>query len=284
MFKTYYTLTKPGIIYGNIITAAGGFFLASRGNIDIWLLIATIIGSSLVIASACVMNNYIDRDIDGKMARTRTRALVLKTVPVQKAILYAVLLGIAGTAILALYTNLLTAAIGLTGFFFYVVVYGFWKRRSIHGTLIGCISGAIPPVAGYCAVTNRIDLGAVILFFIMVCWQMPHFYAIAIYRLHDYVAAGIPVLPAKKGISATKIQMLWYTLGFITVSSILAVVGYTGYAYMIVMTITGCLWLRLCILGFTATNNIQWARKVFRFSLIVIMVFSLTLSLTLALP
>src|SRR3990167_11518603 len=117
MFKTYYTLTKPGIIYGNLITTAAGFFLASKGNINFGLLLATLAGVSLVIGSACVFNNYLDRDIDKKMARTKIRALAAGIIPIRNAIIFATFLGLAGFLLLTKYTNILTAFIGVLAFF-----------------------------------------------------------------------------------------------------------------------------------------------------------------------
>ena len=204
MIKTYYLLTKPGIIYGNSINTAGGFLLAAKGVIDPLLFLAALIGTAFVIGSACVFNNYIDREIDEKMARTKKRALVTGDIPVKNALIFGTLLGILGFLILFSYTNLLTGVIGVIGVVMYVVVYGYFKRRTVHGTLIGSISGAIPPVAGYTAVTNLIDTGAILLFLILVFWQMPHFYAIAVYRIEDYKKAGIPVLSVVKGIPTTK--------------------------------------------------------------------------------
>ena len=207
MIKAYYLLAKPGIIYGNALTAIGGYFLAAKGIFDLSLFLSMLFGLSFVIGSACVFNNIMDQGIDSKMARTKKRALVTKTIPEFHAVVYGSILGILGFLLLLCNTNVLTALIAFIGFIFYVIVYGIFKRKSVHGTVIGSISGAVPPVVGYCAVTNNLDLGAFLLFIILVIWQMPHFYAIAIFRRDDYVAASIPVLPIKKGLFQTKIQM-----------------------------------------------------------------------------
>ena len=175
MFKLYYQLTKPGIVYGNAIAAVSGFFLAAKGHINLQLFIGMLTGVCFVIASSGVFNNYIDRGIDRKMERTKKRALAAGLISVKSALIYGLALGIAGFAILSFFTNLLTVALGLIGVFFYLVMYGIWKRKSIHGTIIGSISGSIPLVAGYCTVTNRFDIGAGILFLILAIWQMPHF-------------------------------------------------------------------------------------------------------------
>jgi len=266
----YYLLTKPGIILGNLITVGAGFILASQGIINLWLFFATLIGLSLVIASACVFNNYIDRQIDQKMERTKNRPLVKGLISGRNAILFAIVLGLAGNLVLLLYTNLLTVFIACLGFFVYVVVYSMWKSRTIYGTAIGSISGGVPPLVGYCAVSNHFDVGAVILFAILVFWQMPHFFSIAVYRFDDYTAASIPVLPVKKGVDKTKRRMVLYIMGFIVSTGMLTLFGYTGYIYLMVAGVLGASWLWLCLKGFKTGNDQLWARNMFRLSLVII--------------
>lgn len=282
-FKTYYQLTKPGIIRGNAITAIGGFLLASRGTFHLETFLGMLLGISLVIASACVVNNYIDRSIDAKMQRTKKRALVTGTVTVKNALVYASLLGFLGLVCLS-FTNLLTISLAIIGYIFYVVIYGYAKRRSSLGTVVGSVSGAIPIVVGYCAVTNAFDFGAILLFLIMVMWQMPHFYAISIYRRQEYKAAGIPVLSLTKGVQTTKIYILLYIIGFSFVSMLLTVFGYTGYIYLLVMLCLSLYWLRMAMLGFRTKDDDKWARKVFGFSLIVLLIFSVLISVEVWLP
>lgn len=284
MIKIYLSLTKPGIILSNILTAVGGFFLAAKGEVNIPLFFSTVLGLAFVIASACVFNNYIDRGIDAKMKRTKKRALARKIISLRNAIVYATVLGIAGFFLLFFYVNFLTAFIAFIGFFFYVVMYSVWKRRSVFGTLVGSVSGAVPPVVGYCAVTNHFDLAALLLFVILVLWQMPHFYAIALFRYDDYAAASIPVLPIKKGILHTKIQVFFYILFFLLFSSLLTVFHYTGYFYFFVMVTFGVVWLGRAIQGFNVRDEKRWARKMFFFSLVIIVCFSLLLAFNVLLP
>ncbi len=279
MIKDYYQLTKPGIISGNAITVVAGFLLASGKNIDLWLMLATLAGLSLVVASGCVMNNYIDRDIDGLMERTKTRALVMGTISPRNALVFGKVLAILGLLILYFYTNLLAVLAAILGLFVYVVVYSRWlKRTSTHGTIVGSISGAMPPVVGYLAVSGSIDLGAVILFFILALWQMPHSFAIAIYRLEDYKKAGIPVLPVKKGIQITKLQTLIYVALFVMALFALPVFGYAGYAYFLVMIVFGFGWLSLSASGFYSANDKIWARRMFVYSIIILLIFSIAIS------
>lgn len=273
----YYLLTKPGIVLGNLVTVAAGFLLASKGEIHVWLFLATLIGLALIMASACVFNNYIDRPLDKKMERTKQRPLVTGLISGRHAIIFATLLGIVGVFILFIYTNPLTVLVASTGFFVYVVLYSLWKSRTIYGTAIGSIAGAVPPVVGYCAVSNHFDAGACILFAMMVLWQMPHFFAIALSHLDDYTAAGMPVLPVKKGLFRTKIHMTLYIIGFIIAAALLTVFHYTGYTYLVVATTFGCVWLWFCAQGFKTVNPQLWGQHMFRLSLLVITTICLTI-------
>lgn len=266
------------------MTAAAGFLLASKGNVAFWTLLATLVGTSLIIASACVFNNYLDRGIDKKMERTKKRALVTGAISVPAAITYACVLGIAGFGVLAAYTNAITVVVGAVGIFSYVVLYGYFKRSSVHGTLVGSISGATSLVAGYTAVTGRFDLLALLLFLFMAAWQMPHFYAIGTYRLNDYKKAGLPILPVKRGIAATKRQILFYiVLVMISVSS-LTLFHYAGLAFLAVMLVVTTLWLRLAIKGFRVKDNVKYGHQIFGFSLLTLLAFSLMISVTHYLP
>lgn len=266
----YYLLTKPGIILGNLLTVAAGFLLASKGDIDLQLFFATLIGLALIIASACVFNNYIDRKIDKKMERTKHRALVTGLISGKNALLFGTILGLLGNAVLYSYTNALTLFVANIGFFVYVFIYSIWKCKTIHGTAIGSIAGAVPPVVGYCAVSNRFDAGAFILFMMMVLWQMPHFFAIAMSHLDDYKKADIPVLPVKKGTLRTKIHMVLYILGFIAAAAMLTFFDYTGYVYLGVAMTISIAWLWLCLKGFRSPNNQVWGNQMFRLSLVLI--------------
>jgi protoheme IX farnesyltransferase len=280
LFKTYYQLTKPGIIRGNAVPAIAGFFLAARGNVSYLLLLETLLGISLVIASGCVFNNYLDRKIDKKMARTKNRALVKGIISKRSALTYATILGIIGLVILAVYTNLLTAAIGITGLFFYVIVYGIAKRQSVHSTLIGSISGALPPVAGYSAVTGRLDATALSLFLILVFWQMPHFYAIAIYRLKDYRAAGLPILSVKKGVAVTKRDILLYAVAFGVAAISLSFTAHTGPLYFVVALLLTLFWVISGVRGLQAADNDHWAHKMFGISLLVLTILCVFIGLS----
>ncbi|MFN0065415.1 MAG: heme o synthase [Chlamydiales bacterium] len=270
----YYLLTKPGIIMGNLITLSAGFLLASQGEVYFSLFFLTLLGLSLVMASACAFNNYIDRGLDKKMERTKNRALAVGAISLQRALLFATMLGIIGAVVLFAYTNLLTLFIALIGFFVYVVLYSMWKARTIYGTAIGSIAGSVPPIVGYCAVSNRLDLGALLLFLLLVFWQMPHFFSIALNRLDDYIAASVPVLPVLKGSRRTKIHMLFYIVCFTLIAVLLTAFHYTGKLFLIIALLLGSSWLVLCLKGLRRDTDPLWAKKMFRLSLVVITILS----------
>jgi protoheme IX farnesyltransferase len=266
------------------MTATAGFLLAARGSVHWITLGCLLLGMALVIGSSCVFNNYIDRDIDKKMTRTKHRALVEGTISPRNALLFASSIGIAGFAILVFGTNAVTVAMGLLGAVFYIVVYGIGKRKTVHGTLIGSISGATPPVAGYTAVTGRIDSAAIILFFILILWQMPHFFAIASYRRKEYAAAGLPVLPVKRDIASAQLQSLIY-IGVLTlVLPLLTVLGYTGISYLVIVLLVSFYWLYFGISKYRKLTGEAWARQMFHVSLIVLSVWSVTVSVDHFLP
>lgn len=267
--KAYYYLTKPGIIYSNVLAALAGFLLASKWQVDFWLLFFTLGGVMFIIAAACVFNNYIDQDIDRRMKRTERRALVSGKISGTAALVYGVVLLVIGFALIA-QTNLLTTILGVIAVVMYVAVYGYFKRHSVHGTLVGSVSGAMPPVAGYTAVTGSLDAAAIILFLILTMWQMPHFYAIAMFRRKDYANAKIPVLPVVKGMKAARRQIFIYIILLALVAPLLTIFGYTGVVYLgIVIALLG-FWV-VQALRSVHLDETAWARKMFFTSLIVLL-------------
>ena len=283
--KNYVLVAKPGIVFGNLISAAGGFLLASKGRVDGLALTATLIGISLAVASGCVLNNCVDREIDRKMIRTRHRALARGLIKLPIAVAYAAILGLAGLALLWAATNLLAVGIVLAGLVIYVGVYSLYlKRHSVYAALIGSFAGAAPPLAGYCAVTGRFDLGAVILLSIFSLWQMPHCYAIAVFRFDDYTNAAIPVLPVKQGTAAAKKHMVGYILAFMAATLMLTLGGYTGYRTLAVATGLGLSWLSMAWSGYKAADERLWARKLFIFSILTIFILSVMMSIDFTAP
>lgn len=256
--------------------------MVSNASINFNLLLSLVIGVGFVIASACVLNNYFDRNIDAKMDRTKSRALVTGSISNRDAIIYAANLGIIGFLTLGWFTNWLTVLVGLVGYFDYVVLYGWAKRRSTYGTIVGSISGSASLVAGYVAATDSLDSTAVLLFLIMVFWQMAHFHSIALRRIDDYRAAGIPVLPSVKNQNQTKFIIKMYIVGFAMTSTSLFILGGVGYIYLLSMLVLSWMWLWKAQMEYV--DGTEWARVMFKFSLIVLVAFCLLLSFNTILP
>lgn len=283
MLKEYLSITKPGIIVGNLISVLAGYFLAAKSEpATLSLLLFTMLGVALVIASGCVINNIFDRDIDFKMSRTQNRTMVKGGIKVDHAFLYALVMLLAGTGLLYKMANPLSAVMVLLGYVFYVFFYTMWyKRTSVYGTLVGSVSGAIPPLVGYLAVTNYISFEAVLLFSLFCLWQMPHSYAIAMFRMQDYQEAGIPVLPVVKGIQRARQHMMAYVVAFSLVALGLYAFGHTGYEYLSVAALSCFAWSKVTFRSMDQSNYIQWSKSVFKTSLLVVMAFSSVLGLEL---
>jgi protoheme IX farnesyltransferase len=272
----YVQLSKPGIVFGNLVSTTGGFLLAARGSLNPPLLLATLAGVSLVVASGCAFNNVIDRDIDAAMKRTRGRALARGAVLPGAALVYAVLLAVAGFVVLANAVSGLAVALAAAGFAVYVGVYSLClKRRSPLSTVVGSLSGATPPVIGYCAASGRLDAGALLLLLIFCLWQMPHSYAIGILYRDDYAAAGVPILPVRCGVATAKRRILAYIVAFVLAATGLTLAGYAGYAFLAASLAMGGWWLHIGLAGWRTSDDRAWARRMFSFSIVVITTLSL---------
>jgi protoheme IX farnesyltransferase len=260
------------------MTGIAGYLFGSSWHINWEVFLALIFGMGLIIASACVTNNYLDQGIDSKMKRTQERALVLGHISQKHAVLLASTLGVIGFVAIS-QTNLITVVIGVSAFISYVFVYGYAKRRSVYGTLVGTVPGCSSIVAGFSAATGHLNVDALLLFLIMASWQMAHFYAIAIYRLEDYQAASIPVWPAVKGIVSTRRQIKFFILLFAVFNVVLGLFYIKSYVYTIVLLGASCCWLKLGYKSVKPRQEPVWAKQVFLFSLVTTMVFSVFLAL-----
>ncbi|MFJ7979213.1 heme o synthase [Lysinibacillus xylanilyticus] len=263
---------KTGIIKSNLIPMWAGLTLGMYKNKMTFVenipeIIFATIGSALVIGAAGAFNNVYDRDIDAIMPRTQSRPTVTGEMSAKSALTLAFAMLIIGAAVLAL-ASPLAAGFGLLGVFLYVVPYTMWtKRHTIYNTEIGSIGGAIPALIGWAAVSTDITHPAILgLFLVMVIWQMPHFYAIAIRKHADYEAAGVPMLPVVKGMRRTYYQTNFYLI-LLILSSLLF--GTLSVGIMLVALLLSIAWLVMSIYGYHSNKDqIKWATKMFVFSLI----------------
>ncbi|WP_336779711.1 heme o synthase [Paenibacillus illinoisensis] len=261
MLKDMIALTKPRLLRLNVFAVAVGFWVASKWDISWLSLLFVIIGSTLVIASACVINNYWDRELDQKMERTKKRIEYINHLRPAFVLWYGIILGVAGFAVLYVWVNPLSGWLSLLGWFAYIVIYTMWlKRSSTWSTSLGGIAGAMPPVIGYCAVTNQIDMGAWLLFALLFLWQPPHFWSLGIRRVEEYRAAGFPLLPVVKGVKRTKFQMVPYVFLLLPAVFLLYYYDYVGLVFLIVSLLSSVVWFIHTLSGLKTQDDEKWAK------------------------
>ena len=282
--RRYYHLTKPGIVYGNALHVVVGYLLAFRFGLHWASFFGVFFGVALVIASACVANNYMDREIDAHMKRTKKRALVVGTIESRNAIIYVIVLGILGTGLLLLTTNILTTVLGAIAYIWYVWIYGYAKRTTYYSTIVGSVPGALPLVAGYTAASNTFDLSAWVLFAMLCLWQIPHFYAIAIARKKEYASAKVPTITAYKSNDLIRKHMLVWTGLYIASIILVAKLGVVHQLSSVLWVGVAAYWAWHMIHAYPGFSVESWAMKSFRLSLfmpivlIVVAVFTVVLA------
>ena len=264
----FLALIKIGIIKSNLITAFTGVWLALHfGGLSFLENLGTVAlvlcGTAFVIGGAGTLNNYIDRDIDHLMERTSKRPTVTGRMDSRKVLMLGLGFVSAGTVLLA-FTTVSAALLGLFGVFAYVVLYTFSKRKLVSNTIIGSISGAVPPLIGWAAVDANLSLVAWMLFLVMFIWQPPHFYALAMMRCEEYRKAGIPMLPVVKGFKRTKLSIIFWVLLLMPLPFFL---GELGTPFTVLMLLLNAGWLAFGIYGYKSKDEIKWARRMFIFSL-----------------
>jgi protoheme IX farnesyltransferase len=248
--KAYVALTKPRIIELLLITTIPAMVLATRDlpSMDIaeWFRLAfwTMLGGSLAAGSANAINQYLDRDIDLLMSRTRRRPLPAHDVSPENAVVFGIVLGVISIALMAWFVNLVAAFLTLLAIAFYVVVYTILlKRTTPQNIVIGGAAGALPPVIGWAAVTGTVEIPALLLFALVFYWTPPHFWALALRIRRDYEAARVPMLPVVKGVPETARQIALYTVVMVAVSLMLFAVAEMGLLYLVAAVVLGAIFL-----------------------------------------
>ncbi|MEP6491463.1 MAG: heme o synthase [bacterium] len=260
-------LTKPRIISLLLVTTIAPMYVAGHPS---WtLVLAVFVGGYLMAGGANAVNMYMDRDIDDRMSRTRLRPIPSGRMQPREVLAFGILLSTTATFLLAQAANMLTAALALAGFYFYVFVYTRWlKRSSPQNIVIGGAAGAFPPLVGWAAVTNRVDLLGVYLFLIIFYWTPPHFWALALLKQKDYGKAGVPMAPLVWGERETKRQMLWYTLILIPLTVLPYCFGALGLAYLIMALLLGAVFVYEVVRVVRATEWTKLAWRLYKFSLL----------------
>lgn len=273
VIKSYYQLTKPRIIPLLLITTAAGMWMASDGQVDPLLLLVTLVGGTLAAASAQVLNCIYDRDIDYDMERTRHRPIPSGKVQLRDALLFAIALASLSFTILAVFANLLSALLAMSGIVFYMLIYThLLKRHTPQNIVIGGAAGAIPALVGWAAVTGTLSWAAWLLFAIVFLWTPPHFWALALMIRDDYAKVGIPMLPVVAGEESTTRQIWIYTLLVVPVSLLLIYpLGASGIVYGVIALLLGSIFLQKAWKLLQAPTDKQLARSMFKYSILYMM-------------
>ncbi len=273
VIQSYYQLTKPRIILLLLITTAGGMWLAAEGQVDPLLLLVTLTGGALAAASANTINCLYDRDIDYIMERTRHRPLPSGRVQPRDALRFAIALGAISFTLLAVWANLLSALLAMSGIVFYVLVYTHWlKRHSTQNIVIGGAAGAIPPLVGWAACTGTLSWAAWVLFAIVFFWTPPHFWALALMIRNDYAQVGVPMLPVIAGDEATARQIWVYTLVLVPVTLLLVYpLQVSGVVYGVIALLLAGILVQKAWALLQAPSNLEVARSLFKYSILYLM-------------
>jgi protoheme IX farnesyltransferase len=239
----FVSLTKPRIISLLLVTTIAPMFVA--GDPTWVMLLVVTLGGYLMAGGANAVNMYLDRDIDDVMARTRLRPIPSGRMDARAVLAFGVGLATAATWMLAAFVNVLSAALALAGFYFYVFIYTRWlKRSSPQNIVIGGAAGAFPPLVGWAAVAGHLDLTAWFLFLIVFYWTPPHFWALALNKQKDYGTAGVPMAPLVWGERETISQMWWYTVLLVGLTIMPVAFGAFGLIYLAAAVVLGGLLLR----------------------------------------
>lgn len=271
VIKDYFEVSKPGVVGLMLFTVLVGMLLAEPLNIQPLLILATVFGVALVASSAAAINHIADHKIDAAMRRTCERPLPTGKLTKRQVLLFAAFSGSIGTAILVLWVNYLTALLTIFSLLGYAVIYTrFLKYATPQNIVIGGAAGATPPLLGWVAVTNQIELEALLLFLIIFIWTPPHFWALAIYRREEYGKVNVPMLPVTHGEEYTRLQILLYIVLLTVVSVLPFVTGMSGVIYLFSISLLNAVFLYYGI-SLKVTRRMDRAMETFLFSIIYLM-------------
>jgi heme o synthase len=277
------SLFKAIVLIANVLPVFTGLWLAMyftntsiSDKLDVVIL--TIIGSTLVMAGALVLNNWYDADIDAVMDRTKKRPTVTGAIPLNVVLAIGLILTIIGF-ILLLFTTVEAAIYALAGWFTYVVLYTMWsKRRYTFNTLIGSVSGAVTPLIGWAAIDSALHIVPIVLFLILFIWQMPHTFAIAMKKCDEYKAAGVAMLPVVRGFSNTKRQIVIYIGCLLPLPFFLESLG---TPFIVLATFLNVGWLGMSMSRYFIKDQLKWAHMNFIYSVnYITILFSLMVVIT----
>jgi len=276
----YLSLCKPRVVLLMLLTSWVGMYLASPKAIPWSILVLGTIGIAFAASSAAVINHLIDRHIDIKMRRTATRPIASKRISPKQALIFAGFLAFIAWLVLSIFVNMTATILTFSTLFGYAVIYTlFLKHTTPQNIVIGGLSGAMPPLLGWAAVSGDINPHALLLVLIIFAWTPPHFWALAIYRVKDYSNAEVPMLPVTHGIAFTKLCILLYTLLLFSVTCLPFVVGLSGSLYLTAALFLNTIFLYLAISLYRAKdkNEHQLAIKTFNYSINYLLILFIAL-------
>jgi protoheme IX farnesyltransferase len=256
--NAYVALTKPDVSFLVLMTTAAGYYMGARGAVD-WLhLIQTVFATLLIAAGTATLNHYIERDSDRFMRRTASRPLPSGQLQPSEALLFGLVLCVAGALALYFTAGFLASALGVLTSASYLLAYTPLKKRTVWATAIGAFPGAIPPMIGWVAATGTLDRGAWLLFAILFFWQFPHFYAIAWMYREDYARAGILMLPVvdREG-TRTFRQIILTAIALVGVSLLPAVMGLAGVRYFFGALVVSTALVQVCLWAAASRTNVR---------------------------
>lgn len=271
MWKDYLELCKPRVVLLMLLTAIVGMLLAAPGFVSWGILFFGTLGIALAASSGAVLNHLVDRKIDAKMFRTQQRPIASGRINPQQALIFAIVLGCTGMAILIFWINWTTAILTLLTLIGYAIIYTvFLKHTTPQNIVIGGLAGAMPPLLGWTAVTGQIQYAGWLLVLIIFAWTPPHFWSLAIYRYEDYAKARIPMLPVTHGIKFTKLSILLYTLVLTAVTMLPFVVDMSGMIYFVGVGLLDLGFIYWAV-KLMRSNNPKVAMQTFQYSIIYLM-------------
>ena len=266
--QQFYALTKPRVVSLIVFTAVIGMFLATPGMVPVPVLFAATLGIALVAGAAAAMNCLVEQKIDAMMTRTQARPLPRGQITPLETLIFAGVVGGIGLALLYQWVNTLTMWLTLATFVGYAVIYTvILKPMTPQNIVIGGASGAMPPVLGWAAVTGEVTAQALTLFLIIFAWTPPHFWALALYRKHEYAKAGVPMLPVTHGDKFTRLHVLLYTIILLACSTLPFVTRMSGLPYLVSALLLGAVFMFYAVKIYTDYSD-ALARRTFRYSIL----------------
>jgi|TARA_B100000524_G_scaffold83349_1_gene38464 protoheme IX farnesyltransferase len=276
--SSYINLCKPKIVALLTVTALIGMLLSVNfytNLTNVFNGLASLVGFALLAAASAALNQIFDRETDKNMSRTKSRPLAAGNISLTEALTFTAILLFVGSSLMLYFSNLLTLMITTFGFIFYSLIYTIYlKWATPQNIVIGGLSGALPPLIGWTAVSNEISLMPLILVLIIFLWTPPHFWPLAIDRMEEYKKEGVPMMPIAKGVTRTKKEMVVYAVLLLAASLAPYIYGLAGIFYLVTTTALNLYFIYLCLIYLNDKDN-QLSMKIFNFSVKYMLLFFL---------